>query len=140
MGVKINRMSKKASILACGAVLAVFSLATLAVADEPPIPAKIPTKVAAPPHRVANSFCGRGYYRGRPGEICKPYAGPQAGGLPYVGPPDVRLPYAELPVRLPYVEPLDIRLPYFELPVLSVPYWCPQGQAYFAGHHRCEPI
>jgi hypothetical protein len=123
-------MLKRASILACGAVIAMFSLGTLAVADEP-IPTKIPTKVAAPRVKVVKHFCGRGYYRDPRSGVCWPYAGPQMGGLPYVGPPEVRLPYleppgprlpyVELPVRLPYVAPPEVRLPYVELPV-RLPY------------------
>ncbi|THD56209.1 MAG: hypothetical protein E8A46_04110 [Bradyrhizobium sp.] len=113
-------MPKIASILACCAVASMVSLAAQALPGSP-----APTQVPASEVIMVSSPCWDGFHRSRATGRCVSdgvtYAGPQAFGLPYVELPSVRLPYAELPVRLPYIEPPAVRLPYAELPV-RLPY------------------
>lgn len=113
-------MPKIASILACCAVASMVSLAAQALPGSP-----TPAQVPASDVMMVSSPCWDGFHRSRATGRCVSndvsYAGPQAWGVPYVDLPRVRLPYAELPVRLPYIDPPAVRLPYAELP-LRLPY------------------
>jgi hypothetical protein len=111
-------MPKIASILACCAMVSMFSLETQALPGSP-----APAQGATSQLVLVKGYCGRGYHHRRSDNACVPYAGAQAFGLPYAELPSVRLPYAELPaVRLPYAELPPVRLPYVELPAVRLPY------------------
>jgi hypothetical protein len=102
-------MSKIASILACSAMVLIFSFDAQALPGSP-----APAQMAAPDVMLVRDFCGLGFHRG-------PYGACVPNGVPYG--------YVAPVVVAPYAAPV----------VVAPRVVCPYGYYYYGPYGRCVP-